>query len=76
LQILEVREAVLQRIFKVRKEEVKICTDQNIRQEEMLNTIRSTAYTLIKMLQLIPPSVIAAAAGGCVLRKRLYRAEF
>jgi hypothetical protein len=41
LQILEVREAVLERIFKVRKEEVKICPDQNIRQEEMLNTIRS-----------------------------------
>ncbi len=40
LQILEVREAVLERIFKVRKEEVKICPDQNIRQEEMLNTIR------------------------------------
>jgi hypothetical protein len=46
----------------VRKEEVKICTDQNIRQEEMLNTIRSTArITLIQILLLIPPYVVAAA---------------
>ncbi len=50
LQILEVREAVLERIFKVRKEEVKICPDQNIRQEEMLNTIRFGQAVLQKLI--------------------------
>ena len=39
-QVLEIREAVLDRIFKLRKEEIEICEDQNIKQEDNLTNLR------------------------------------
>ena len=40
--MLEIREAVLDRIFKLRKDEIAICDDQNIKQEDNLTNLRYT----------------------------------
>jgi len=51
-QVLEIREAVLDRIFKLRKEEIEICEDQNIKQEDNLTNLRMEIMgILLKLIE-------------------------
>ena len=49
-QVMEIREALLMRIKDIRKEEVEVCKDQNIKQEQMLSTMRMEVMAILLKL--------------------------
>lgn len=57
-EVLEIREAVLDRIFKLRKDEIAICEDQNIKQEDNLTNLRMDIMgILLKLIEKDAPSI-------------------
>merc|ERR1711915_1095460 len=49
-QVMEIRESLLKRIKAIRKEEIQIDPDQNIKQEEMLSEFRMEIMTILLKL--------------------------